>query len=62
MPTRRRSRSSAALGPRSGWTDFLRDPQAMVPGTSMVFPGVADDRLRAELVDYLIATSKVGGQ
>ncbi|HKU16846.1 MAG TPA: PQQ-dependent sugar dehydrogenase [Steroidobacteraceae bacterium] len=41
---------------------FLRDPQAVAPGTSMVFPGVADDRQRARIVDYVIATSKVGGQ
>jgi cytochrome c2 len=41
---------------------FLRDPQAMAPGTSMVFPGIADDQQRAALVDYVIATSKVGGQ
>jgi aldose sugar dehydrogenase len=41
---------------------FLRDPQAMAPGTSMVFAGLADDKQRAALVDYLIATSKVGGQ
>ena len=41
---------------------FLRDPQAMAPGTSMVFPGIADDRLRAAMVEYVIATSKVGGQ
>ena len=42
--------------------EFLRDPQAVAPGTSMVFPGIADDRQRAELVDYVMATSKVGGQ
>lgn len=41
---------------------FLRDPQAMVPGTSMIFPGIPDDRERGQMVDYLIATSKVGGQ
>jgi cytochrome c2 len=41
---------------------FLRDPQAVAPGTSMVFPGIADDKQRAALVDYVIATSKVGGQ
>jgi cytochrome c2 len=41
---------------------FLRDPQAMAPGTSMIFPGIADDRQRAAMVDYVIATSKVGGQ
>lgn len=42
--------------------EFLRDPQAVVPGTSMAFPGIADDRQRAEIVDYVLATSKVGGQ
>jgi cytochrome c2 len=41
---------------------FLHDPQAVAPGTSMIFPGIADDRQRAELIDYVIATSKVGGQ
>lgn len=41
--------------------DFLRDPQGMVPGTSMAFPGIDDDRQRAELVDYVMAKSKVGG-
>jgi cytochrome c len=42
--------------------DFLRDPQDYAPGTSMLFPGIADDKQRAELVDYVIATSKVGGE
>ena len=49
------------------WTEqrlneFLRDPQDYAPGTSMLFPGIADDKQRAELVDYLMATSKVGGE
>jgi cytochrome c len=48
------------------WTErrlneFLRDPQAVAPGTSMSFPGIADDRQRAELVDYLMQTSQTGG-
>lgn len=42
--------------------EFLRDPQAAAPGTSMAFPGIADDRQRAELVDSVMRTSKVGGQ
>jgi cytochrome c2 len=42
--------------------EFLRDPQAVAPGTSMAFPGVADDRQRAALVDYVMAASKTGGQ
>jgi cytochrome c2 len=41
--------------------EFLRDPQAVAPGTSMAFAGIADDRQRAELVDYLMKTSKTGG-
>jgi aldose sugar dehydrogenase len=41
--------------------DFLRDPQGMVPGTSMVFPGIDDEQQRAELVDYVMAKSKEGG-
>jgi aldose sugar dehydrogenase len=41
--------------------DFLRDPQGTVPGTSMMFPGIDDDRQRAELVDYVMENSKVGG-
>lgn len=41
--------------------DFLRDPQGRVPGTSMVFPGIQDDRQRAELVEYVMTMSEVGG-
>ena len=41
--------------------EFLRDPQAVAPDTSMTFAGIADDRQRAELVDYLMKTSKTGG-
>lgn len=41
--------------------EFLRDPQAVAPATSMTFAGIADDRQRAELVDYLMKTSKTGG-
>lgn len=42
--------------------EFLRDPQAVAPGTSMGFAGIANDQQRAELVDYLMKTSKTGGQ
>jgi cytochrome c2 len=42
-------------------SDFLHDPQAVAPGTSMAFAGIADDRQRAELVDYLMKASKSGG-
>ena len=54
-------RYSAALK-KSGvvWNDetldrWFADPQAVVPGTSMIFPGVKDARARADLIAYLRA-------
>ncbi len=50
---------SAALRAQQGeWTkqrldDFLRDPQAAVPGNSMGFAGVADAQQRAALIEFL---------
>ena len=45
---------------RSGltWDDktleaFLADPQKLVPGNAMPFPGVADAKQRTEIIDYL---------
>ena len=45
---------------RSGisWTPetldkYLADPQGMVPGTKMIFPGVKDEADRKALIDYL---------
>ena len=32
---------------------FLKKPQAMVPGTIMTYDGVPDDRERADLIAYL---------
>ena len=32
---------------------YLADPQAMVPGTKMIFPGVKDEADRKSLIDYL---------
>jgi cytochrome c len=32
---------------------YLTDPQAMVPGTKMLFPGVKDANDRKALIDYL---------
>jgi cytochrome c2 len=40
---------------------FLRDPQAAAPGTSMAFPGLPDDKLRAALIDHIEATSGAAG-
>jgi cytochrome c len=32
---------------------YLTDPQAMVPGTKMIFPGIKDNKERADLIAYL---------
>ena len=32
---------------------WLRDPQAMVPGNRMVFPGLRDEQARADLIAFL---------
>jgi cytochrome c len=32
---------------------FLTDPQKAVPGNAMPFPGVADPKSRAEIIDFL---------
>ncbi|MEL7185807.1 MAG: PQQ-dependent sugar dehydrogenase [Pseudomonadota bacterium] len=50
---------SKAMSDAGGtWTtsrldDFLRDPSEFAPGTSMVFGGIADPALRAEIIEYL---------
>jgi cytochrome c len=33
--------------------DYLKDPQAMVPGTKMTFPGLPKPQDRADVVSYL---------
>jgi glucose/arabinose dehydrogenase len=37
---------------------FLSDPQAAAPGTSMAFPGLPDDKLRAALIDHIEAAGQ----
>ncbi len=50
---------SAAMRARGGvWTEakldeFIKNPQAAVPGTAMEFGGVADSARRAQIIDYL---------
>lgn len=34
-------------------TQIYTDPQKAVPGNVMPFPGVADAKQRAEIIDYL---------
>ena len=43
---------------RIDWSDetldqFLASPQNFMPGTKMVYPGVGDERQRADLIAYL---------
>jgi aldose sugar dehydrogenase len=57
---------SPALQAQSGtWNEarldkFLQDPQAIVPGTSMAFPGVADADQRKAIIEYM--KHHTGGQ
>jgi cytochrome c len=44
--------------PDMTWDDksldaFIADPQKAIPGNLMPFPGVADAKQRAEIIDYL---------
>lgn len=50
------SEALTAFGGR--WTTerldaYLRDPDGVVPGTTMLFPGIEDAALRAEIIEYL---------
>jgi cytochrome c2 len=50
---------SGAMKARGGvWTaeqldQFIKNPQAAVPGTAMEFSGVSDDATRAKIIDFL---------
>lgn len=41
---------------------FLADPQALLPGNRMTFPGIADAQARADVIAYLQATTAGGAQ
>jgi cytochrome c len=38
--------------------DYLKNPQAMVPGTKMTFPGLPRGQDRADVIAYLLQNSK----
>lgn len=40
--------------------DYLKNPRAMVPGTTMAFAGIADPQKRADVVAFLKANGVVG--
>lgn len=59
------SYSSALRNFGGTWTrerlgDYLRDPQATAPGTTMAFAGIADDAERAAVLDHLATLSAAG--
>jgi cytochrome c len=51
-------KSSGITWDESSLNDYLKNPKAKVPGTKMVFAGVADDDARAALVKFLAAKAK----
>lgn len=57
--------SSALEAADVTWTEetldaWLADPQAMIPGNRMTFPGIGDDQARADLIAYLEAATAEG--
>ncbi|MBA3520491.1 MAG: c-type cytochrome [Rhizobiales bacterium] len=40
---------------------WLADPQAMIPGTYMIFRGIDDDQARADLITFLEVATAPGG-
>lgn len=51
-------RRSGIVWTRQELDRWLANPAAMVPGNAMSFPGIADDRTRADVVAYLEAVSQ----
>jgi cytochrome c len=41
---------------------WLRDPPAFIPGNHMVFPGIADDQARSDLLAFLKQATQPGAQ
>ena len=41
---------------------FLADPLGVVPGTTMTYDGIKDDRARRDLVAYLLSLPPCGGR
>ena len=57
--------SDANKGSGIVWTedklfDYLKNPRAMVPGTTMAFAGIQDPQKRANLIAYLKANGGAG--
>lgn len=49
------------------WSDetldpWLADPQAFIPGNHMIFPGIAEGEMRADVIEFLKEASEPGAQ
>lgn len=55
------SRHPDSLGTRDTLNAWLANPQAMIPGTYMIFPGIEDAKARADLVAFLAIAMAPGG-
>jgi cytochrome c len=51
------NKSSGITWTREALDQYLTDPQKMVPGTLMVFPGIKNPDDRGALIDFLAATN-----
>ncbi len=47
------NRDSGLTWNEATFTEYIQDPQAKVPGTKMVFPGVKDPKQIKDLIAYL---------
>ena len=47
------NRDSGLTWNEATFTEYIQDPQAKVPGTKMVFPGVKDPKQVKDLIAYL---------
>ena len=54
------NRNSGIVWSEEKLFDYLKNPRAMVPGTTMAFAGISDPQKRADVVAFLKANGNVG--
>lgn len=54
------NKSSGIVWTEEKLFEYLKNPRAMVPGTTMAFAGIADPQKRADVVAFLKANGVVG--
>lgn len=50
--------SSGIIWDRTSLDAFIENPNQLVPGTKMVFGGIADQKVRSDIISYLEAVGK----